>query len=202
MRRSTITQYPWLSTLTSLTAPLFGILNSVDIFYGGLPLELVLAFITALVSSFFFFFFFDRILSANGFLRGIVIVLLALLAVFSSSVLLDSVFSSSQVLLPPFRSSAYEGTSTYEGSVIGFAFTGYFIGLLTAFGLKQWLRVLIARNINHWIRRTIALISNLLVLCASITSLLQFFDLTLLLVIVSLILPLLSMRKRLVATQL
>ncbi|HIK14435.1 MAG TPA: hypothetical protein IGS53_03950 [Leptolyngbyaceae cyanobacterium M33_DOE_097] len=189
-------QYPWLSTLASITAPLFGVMNAVDIFYGGLPLELALAFVTSLVTSFFFFFFFDRILSGNGFLRGIAIVLLVLLVATSSSFLLDSVPSSSQVLLPPFRSSAYEGTSTYEGSVIYFALIGYSIGLLTAFGFKQWLRVLIGKNINHWLRRTISLMSNLFILCASITSLLQFFDLTLLLVIVSLILPLLSMLKR------
>jgi hypothetical protein len=195
-KKTKIVQYPWLSTLALLTAPLFGIVNSVDIFYGGLPLELALAFITSLVSSFILFHVFNNLLRGHGFLRGLQVIFLVLLFAVSLSVLLVSVAPSSRFLIPPYRASAYEGTSTYQGSVIVFALIGSFIGLLTALGFRQWLRILVGRNINHWFRRMISLIASFLILGSSISSLLQFFDLTLILVIVGLILLLLSMVKR------
>jgi len=132
-----------------------------------------------------------------GFLRQLKIIFLVFLFSTSFSVLLVSVApSSSRFLIPPYRSSAYEGISTYQGSVISFAFIGCFIGLLVAFGLKQWLKVLVDKNINHWFRRMIAVMSTLFILGASSSSLLQFFDITFFLVIISVTLPLLSMVKR------
>jgi ABC-type multidrug transport system permease subunit len=191
-KKTKVIRYPWLSTLASLTAPLFGIMNSVDIFYGGLPLELALAFIVSLISGFIFFFFFDRMLRGNGLPRRILVAFLVLLFAVSFSVVIVPFFPTSRILIPPYRSRSYEGPSTYEGSIIFFALIGCLISLLTALGLKQWLRVLVVRNINHWFRCTISLVSSLLVLGASISSLLQLVDITLILVIVSLALPLLS----------
>jgi len=195
--KKTIIQYPWLSSLTSLIAPLFGIVNSVDIFYGGLPLELALAFVASLFSSFILLFVFNKMVRRRDCLRQLQIVFLVFLLSTSFSILLVSVApSGSRFLVPPYRSSVYEGISTYNSSVISFAFIGYFIGLLAAFGLKQWLKVLVDKNINHWFKRMIAVMSTLFILGASISSLLQFSNLTFFLVIISVTLPLLAMVKR------
>jgi len=161
IKKTRMIQYPWLSSLTSLIAPLFGIMNSVDIFYGGLPLELALAFIVSLFGSLVLIFIFNKMVRRHGFLRQLQIVFLVFLFSTSFSILLVSAApSDSRFLVPPYRSSAYEGISTYDGSVISFAFIGCFIGLLAAFGLKQWLKVLVDKNINHWFRRMILHIRN------------------------------------------
>jgi len=159
---------PCLVICSSIIAPLYGLACGVDIFYFGLSLAYFSAFSSALISAFISLLTLSICRLAIS--KRIVFFLAVVLSIGIGKLVGVATYGTG-ILIKPLM-----GVSSGDGSFF-YALAGTLIGTIAGFGVGNWIKSLVKAGMKG-LYLVLPLVAGALIICSSISSLLQRFDLS------------------------
>lgn len=158
---------PWLLICSSIITPLYGTLNGVDIFYGGLSTASTLSFSFALSFSCLLVSIIFLARSFRGIKKTIAIFIVSLTAIFLGHVMGTAMLDKGFVIQP-------HGIAGNDASLISsYSIAGSFLGTVTGWGTGVWIETLLRYGLQRRVVLIPPLTAAVLVISSGINSFLQ-----------------------------
>ncbi|UBF30170.1 hypothetical protein K9N68_39190 (plasmid) [Kovacikia minuta CCNUW1] len=166
-QRPSSIKIPWLIICSSIITPLYGILNGVDVFYGGLSTASTLAFSFALLSSCVLVSIIFSVRGFRGVKKIITILLASSIAIFFGHVVGTAMLDKGFIIQP-------HGMSANDAnSISSYAIAGSLLGMVTGWGTGVWIEILLKYGLQLWAALILPLAAAVLIVSSGINSFLQ-----------------------------